>query len=77
MVEFPNVNYRQYYSTDECHMMSFHRATVRAVMGGLVTSTLVSRTGKPDFNNITDWVNLTSKYCYEVNQSHIVISLHK
>ncbi|XP_057213614.1 tectonic-2 [Triplophysa rosa] len=35
------------------------RETVRAVLGGLVTSTLVSRTGKPDFNNITDWLNIT------------------
>ncbi|XP_065106969.1 tectonic-2 [Paramisgurnus dabryanus] len=36
------------------------RETMHAVLGGLVTSTLVSRTGKPDFTNITNWINITT-----------------
>ncbi|XP_051514662.1 tectonic-2 [Myxocyprinus asiaticus] len=36
------------------------RETVRAVLAGLVTATLVSRTGKPDFSNLVDWVNIST-----------------
>ncbi|ROI26643.1 Tectonic-2 [Anabarilius grahami] len=36
------------------------RETVRAVLAGLVTATLVSTMGKPNFSNLVDWVNITT-----------------
>jgi len=42
--------------------MSFHRETVRAVLAKLVTATLVSTTGNPNFSNLVDWVNITSEH---------------
>ncbi|KAA0716814.1 Tectonic-2 Precursor [Triplophysa tibetana] len=47
------------------------RETVRTALGELVTSTLVSRTGKPDFNNITDWLNITF---FQQNSSQPAVS---
>ncbi|XP_051950782.1 tectonic-2 [Xyrauchen texanus] len=41
----------------QCSQLS---KTVRAVLAGLVTATLVSRTGKPDFYNLADWVNIST-----------------
>ncbi|XP_056110698.1 tectonic-2 [Rhinichthys klamathensis goyatoka] len=36
------------------------RETVRAVLAELVTATLVSTTGNPNFSNLVDWVNITT-----------------
>uniref|UniRef100_A0A673JN56 Tectonic-1-3 domain-containing protein n=1 Tax=Sinocyclocheilus rhinocerous TaxID=307959 RepID=A0A673JN56_9TELE len=33
---------------------------LRGVLAGLVPATLVSTTGKPNFTNLSDWVNITS-----------------
>ncbi|XP_056312829.1 tectonic-2 [Danio aesculapii] len=45
---------------------SLLRERVRSVLDGLVTATLVSTSGKPDFYNLTDWVNITTS---QQNQS--------
>ncbi|TRY93598.1 hypothetical protein DNTS_005195 [Danionella cerebrum] len=39
---------------------SLLRETVRSVLDGLVTATLVSTTGNPDFSTLEDWVNITT-----------------
>lgn len=52
--------------------MSFHRETVRAVLAELVTATLVSTTGNPNFSNLVDWVNITSEH-YIIELSLICI----
>ncbi|XP_016146155.1 tectonic-2-like [Sinocyclocheilus grahami] len=36
------------------------RETVRGALAGLVPATLVSTTGKPNFTNLSDWVNITT-----------------
>ncbi|XP_073697388.1 tectonic-2 [Garra rufa] len=36
------------------------RETVRDILAGLVPATLVSASGKPNFSNLSDWVNITT-----------------
>ncbi|KTF74187.1 hypothetical protein cypCar_00026231 [Cyprinus carpio] len=36
------------------------RETVHGLLAGLVPATLVSTTGKPNFSNLSDWINITT-----------------